>query len=138
HRTAVEPDELLTFELEFNRHDRSRRPAGWPCCLLVIASHLADLRVLENRSVKFRRLLGLIIEPQKRRDFLRDLSSHIRLVAYATDSLNAPWARLPISSRVTSSWCVAIDQEWRSEEHTSELQSLAYLLFRLLLEKKKV
>src|SRR2546425_4008425 len=27
--------------------------------------------------------------------------------------------------------------EWRSEEHTSELQSLAYLVCRLLLEKKK-
>src|SRR2546425_4084646 len=29
------------------------------------------------------------------------------------------------------------DQEERSEEHTSELQSLAYLVCRLLLEKKK-
>src|SRR2546425_4619761 len=29
------------------------------------------------------------------------------------------------------------DVEWRSEEHTSELQSLAYLVCRLLLEKKK-
>src|SRR2546425_2665619 len=28
-------------------------------------------------------------------------------------------------------------QLWRSEEHTSELQSLAYLVCRLLLEKKK-
>src|SRR2546425_8000088 len=28
-------------------------------------------------------------------------------------------------------------QCWRSEEHTSELQSLAYLVCRLLLEKKK-
>src|SRR2546425_3601214 len=28
-------------------------------------------------------------------------------------------------------------EEWRSEEHTSELQSLAYLVCRLLLEKKK-
>src|SRR2546425_4952516 len=27
--------------------------------------------------------------------------------------------------------------DWRSEEHTSELQSLAYLVCRLLLEKKK-
>src|SRR2546425_8817468 len=27
--------------------------------------------------------------------------------------------------------------KWRSEEHTSELQSLAYLVCRLLLEKKK-
>src|SRR2546425_9477423 len=28
-------------------------------------------------------------------------------------------------------------RRWRSEEHTSELQSLAYLVCRLLLEKKK-
>src|SRR2546425_6961986 len=28
--------------------------------------------------------------------------------------------------------------QWRSEEHTSELQSLAYLVCRLLLEKKKI
>src|SRR4029079_19835861 len=27
---------------------------------------------------------------------------------------------------------------WRSEEHTSELQSLAYLVCRLLLEKKQI
>src|SRR2546425_13168282 len=32
---------------------------------------------------------------------------------------------------------VAADSIWRSEEHTSELQSLAYLVCRLLLEKKK-
>src|SRR5205823_10512643 len=30
-----------------------------------------------------------------------------------------------------------IAPRWRSEEHTSELQSLAYLVCRLLLEKKK-
>src|SRR5687767_15690683 len=29
-------------------------------------------------------------------------------------------------------------RSWRSEEHTSELQSLAYLVCRLLLEKKNV
>src|SRR2546425_5907365 len=29
------------------------------------------------------------------------------------------------------------EREFRSEEHTSELQSLAYLVCRLLLEKKK-
>src|SRR2546425_8398636 len=33
--------------------------------------------------------------------------------------------------------CAAIRQDQRSEEHTSELQSLAYLVCRLLLEKKK-
>src|SRR2546425_6706751 len=31
----------------------------------------------------------------------------------------------------------ALDVDHRSEEHTSELQSLAYLVCRLLLEKKK-
>src|SRR2546425_6988065 len=30
-----------------------------------------------------------------------------------------------------------VSRSWRSEEHTSELQSLAYLVCRLLLEKKK-
>src|SRR2546425_6599737 len=32
---------------------------------------------------------------------------------------------------------VAVPVQFRSEEHTSELQSLAYLVCRLLLEKKK-
>src|SRR2546425_6824401 len=31
-----------------------------------------------------------------------------------------------------------LSEGWRSEEHTSELQSLAYLVCRLLLEKKKL
>src|SRR2546425_4500468 len=35
-----------------------------------------------------------------------------------------------------SLWCVS--SRSRSEEHTSELQSLAYLVCRLLLEKKKL
>src|SRR2546423_8901764 len=36
-----------------------------------------------------------------------------------------------------NSLCVCIKYYFRSEEHTSELQSLAYLVCRLLLEKKK-
>src|SRR2546425_8312364 len=40
-----------------------------------------------------------------------------------------------ISSRISSS--NRASPEARSEEHTSELQSLAYLVCRLLLEKKK-
>src|SRR2546425_6786251 len=35
------------------------------------------------------------------------------------------------------SWTVTNPEALRSEEHTSELQSLAYLVCRLLLEKKK-
>src|SRR3989441_5032653 len=34
-------------------------------------------------------------------------------------------------------WLLIAGRAWRSEEHTSELQSLAYLVCRLLLEKKK-
>src|SRR5205823_14073847 len=33
---------------------------------------------------------------------------------------------------------VVVQRQLRSEEHTSELQSLAYLVCRLLLEKKKI
>src|SRR2546423_13817521 len=50
---------------------------------------------------------------------------------------------LPISTRCVSSptlqpvFCCSRRPAGRSEEHTSELQSLAYLVCRLLLEKKK-
>src|SRR3989441_4395314 len=40
-------------------------------------------------------------------------------------------------NRLCGSGFEAITQGTRSEEHTSELQSLAYLVCRLLLEKKK-
>src|SRR2546425_13143723 len=40
------------------------------------------------------------------------------------------WPTISSDSWVRARW-------WRSEEHTSELQSLAYLVCRLLLEKKK-
>src|SRR2546423_11203018 len=39
--------------------------------------------------------------------------------------------------RVTWTQDLSQDIRYRSEEHTSELQSLAYLVCRLLLEKKK-
>src|SRR3989441_3874130 len=38
---------------------------------------------------------------------------------------------------VTAADLMRAARAWRSEEHTSELQSLAYLVCRLLLEKKK-
>src|SRR5205823_7368444 len=42
-----------------------------------------------------------------------------------------------LSRRRTRPMCRTSDGTSRSEEHTSELQSLAYLVCRLLLEKKK-
>src|SRR2546425_1403568 len=43
-----------------------------------------------------------------------------------------------IPPATSSSWPSAGEARRRSEEHTSELQSLAYLVCRLLLEKKKI
>src|SRR5258705_4783047 len=37
----------------------------------------------------------------------------------------------------SGAFAAAVPQGWRSEEHTSELQSLRHLVCRLLLEKKK-
>src|SRR5687767_15284478 len=45
-------------------------------------------------------------------------------------------ASLPKAVGAFVDWLVT-SSRWRSEEHTSELQSLAYLVCRLLLEKKK-
>src|SRR3989441_8331136 len=47
--------------------------------------------------------------------------------------------RLDYAAMVAAAQVLArlADDGWRSEEHTSELQSLAYLVCRLLLEKKK-
>src|SRR2546425_12185957 len=50
--------------------------------------------------------------------------------AWRGSSPKSAW-RSPITARCST------DQAKRSEEHTSELQSLAYLVCRLLLEKKK-
>src|SRR2546425_1688736 len=50
-----------------------------------------------------------------------------------TGSLPPPAAGLGLISKVQASRL----RTFRSEEHTSELQSLAYLVCRLLLEKKK-
>src|SRR3989441_4436582 len=64
--------------------------------------------------------------------------------ALPISSRTATWCTTPRGSRPRSptggawarSWSATIPKP-RSEEHTSELQSLAYLVCRLLLEKKK-
>src|SRR5205823_13482799 len=79
------------------------------------------------------------------------------LFPYTTLFRSCPIPALPSRSRTTPARCPsrcrirlvptatctqkrttsAGTRSWRSEEHTSELQSLAYLVCRLLLEKKK-
>src|SRR2546425_11466801 len=48
-----------------------------------------------------------------------------------------PFAMIPRRARRVTFAAANEAREERSEEHTSELQSLAYLVCRLLLEKKK-
>src|SRR2546425_8171597 len=52
-------------------------------------------------------------------------------------SARAPGRRRPRLPHRTGSRSAGSRRRRRSEEHTSELQSLAYLVCRLLLEKKK-
>src|SRR5258708_31197248 len=44
----------------------------------------------------------------------------------------------PVCSRRSAAGSRAVTWNWRSEEHTSELQSPDHLVCRLLLEKKKI
>src|SRR2546425_6295816 len=55
-------------------------------------------------------------------------------IGYGTHRLAA---RRSYSTSTTRNTTAALPVDGRSEEHTSELQSLAYLVCRLLLEKKK-
>src|SRR2546425_6847573 len=56
---------------------------------------------------------------------LREIRRDVGRVGEASVHASQPAGRQPL------------DADGRSEEHTSELQSLAYLVCRLLLEKKK-
>src|SRR5258707_11887956 len=62
-----------------------------------------------------------------------------------TAGTDLPWARLRQWNRRLSrpfsgglGLRAFLHRPWRSEEHTSELQSRQYLVCRLLLEKKKI
>src|SRR5437764_8797306 len=52
-------------------------------------------------------------------------------------SSQAPAGRVSMPA-AAGAWLLAWLGVWRSEEHTSELQSPMYLVCRLLLEKKKI
>src|SRR2546425_5367622 len=75
-----------------------------------------------------------------RSKFFRSNQPELTRPLYSTHSCNAAEA----AQRWPACWhrrnCQPTRRNWdcaRSEEHTSELQSLAYLVCRLLLEKKK-
>src|SRR3989441_7294625 len=79
--------------------------------------------------------LNSLLSPGERRAVLdAALSGSLALLYCAPERLGSLVRQLSRAGREVS--LLAVD-EARSEEHTSELQSLAYLVCRLLLEKKK-
>src|SRR2546423_9764977 len=73
---------------------------------------------------------------RSRRSRRRGLDARAALVALAAATLRVH-PRQPLEQRGELGQLVLVVVTPRSEEHTSELQSLAYLVCRLLLEKKK-
>src|SRR5687767_15535901 len=86
----------------------------------------------------------LFRSPQRRecqeRAYSRDMNvpwllGAVLALALATSGTIAAGSTVAVER--TNPWSGGYTLRYRSEEHTSELQSLAYLVCRLLLEKKK-
>src|SRR5205823_8016355 len=77
---------------------------------------------------------GFSRDSEKPRVDSRRCASH----GFRTRSRPCPRESYTVTLAISSGTCRKRDDcDRRSEEHTSELQSLAYLVCRLLLEKKK-
>src|SRR2546425_9136421 len=82
-----------------------------------------EVDVLRAQSRTFEELIDGLVEAEdpELEDFL---PVHLEVEFLDLGPIDLQWIRVPSAAP-------------RSEEHTSELQSLAYLVCRLLLEKKK-
>src|SRR5687767_15229160 len=67
----------------------------------------------------------------------RSFRSVERAIEFEIDRQAAALEAAQPIAQETRGWSDDRGETYRSEEHTSELQSLAYLVCRLLLEKKK-
>ena len=67
-RSAVQAHEALPFDLELDGHDRARLAPVDLMPLLAVAADPQDPGVPEDGHIGVRRLLGLGVEPQARRD----------------------------------------------------------------------
>src|SRR5205823_6736182 len=90
-------------------------------------------------------VVGVVLESQiQRRIVARRLQQERQGHAHVVDAVGTPDHRIVVDfigdaqarGEVTPDGLEQIRRISRSEEHTSELQSLAYLVCRLLLEKK--
>src|SRR3989441_2215304 len=104
-----------------------------PPTTFVVAGHSA-VAVRPFRDDLRQAPLGMETTPSRIRPLIcaRQTTSPSSLKTRTTSPSEIPRAAASRGWRVTRS-----SGKFRSEEHTSELQSLAYLVCRLLLEKKK-
>src|SRR2546429_4318018 len=78
----------------------------------------------------FRSLIVVVIEGEKLDQSLLDVGFFVAGWNNDADPGGLVWPAVPFPPR-------DVGDLWRSEEHTSELQSRLHLVCRLLLEKKK-
>src|SRR5262249_22913267 len=90
-RAAVESQEFLPFDFELHGHDRSGLLPVNLESLFSVAADFSDRGILEDGGIKFRRLLGLRIEPQAGRDlFCCQLHDLLLFSSFSLD-LDSTW-----------------------------------------------
>src|SRR5262249_16386053 len=70
HRPAVDGGVALPLESESHAHDLAGRAAGDVAAGLALARDPVHSPFLEKRDIEWSGLLGLVVEPQARRDLL--------------------------------------------------------------------
>src|SRR2546425_4090846 len=108
----------VAFAAETNMNPLSMTPATWP--LITIRAHPLTVRIPGGPpTAGFPAAAGTVM---------------LEIISFwHVGETTCLFILLPFPTVTT----VAVPTPPRSEEHTSELQSLAYLVCRLLLEKKK-
>src|SRR5205823_10958692 len=96
---------------------------------------LSQIKNPEQFTVQVLKVLSAARRAGVRILFSRHLSLPKELMGMSQFRMAMAWQRVDSPDQVNP-WFLR-DAPGRSEEHTSELQSLAYLVCRLLLEKKK-
>src|SRR5262245_42405894 len=120
--------------------DRWRMPNRGSCQLTEEAAYsFCSEQALNNGRQSAPRFLTTLVRYSCQ--VVRSLSSSLTIEpcspAARSSAVTSPEPKLPASAMLLARTEMASAVESRSEEHTSELQSLRHLVCRLLLEKKK-